>query len=136
MERLQNQCIRFVFGLRKFDHITEYRERLKWLTIRRRRELHTLSLLFNVLTNPNAPQYLRERFVYNVEVPRLRSCGDLSLQVTVCSSKTFKRSFTVHAARLWNGIPSEVRKSTNVKSFKSNIKRAWGFDVSDDVDNL
>ncbi|KAJ2951962.1 hypothetical protein O0L34_g4221 [Tuta absoluta] len=135
MERLQNQCIRFVFGLRKFDHITEYRERLKWLPIRRRRDLHTLSLLFNVLTNPAAPQYLRERFAFNVAAPRLRSYGDLSLQMTVCSSTTFKKSFTVHAARLWNGLPAEVRNSINVKMFKSNIRKVWGYDLGD-IDNL
>ncbi|CAH2237662.1 jg11339 [Pararge aegeria aegeria] len=52
LERLQNICIRFVFGLRKFDHISEYRVRLKWLPIRLRRELHLLSFLYSILNNP------------------------------------------------------------------------------------
>ncbi|CAH0678045.1 unnamed protein product [Spodoptera exigua] len=33
LERLQNLCIRFIFGLRKYDHVSEFRSRLKWLPI-------------------------------------------------------------------------------------------------------
>ncbi|CAH2219687.1 jg3596, partial [Pararge aegeria aegeria] len=58
----QNLCIRFIFGLRKFDHVSEYRARLKWLPIRLRRNLHLLSFLYYVLYNPHAPSYLKERF--------------------------------------------------------------------------
>ncbi|CAG9137835.1 unnamed protein product [Plutella xylostella] len=34
LERLQNTCIRFIFGLRKYDHVSSYRAKLKWLPIR------------------------------------------------------------------------------------------------------
>ncbi|KAI5652169.1 hypothetical protein NE865_00507 [Phthorimaea operculella] len=135
MERLQNQGIRFIFGLRKFDHVTEFRQRLRWLPIRQRRDLHTLSLLFNVLFNPAAPQYLRERFVYhNVTDSRLRSCGDLSLHTPACRTKTFSQSFTIGAARLWNKIPTDVRKSSNIITFKLNLRKLWGVDQNDSDD--
>ena len=62
LERLQNLCIRYVFGLRKYDHITEYRSQLKWVGIRDRRHLHMLTLLFNILHNPHTPTYLSSRF--------------------------------------------------------------------------
>ena len=62
LERLQNLCIRYVFGLRKFDHISEFRSRLNWVAIRDRRNLHTLSLLYNILNNPHSPSYLVSRF--------------------------------------------------------------------------
>ena len=52
LERLQNLCIRFIFGLRKYDHISEYRSRLKWVEIRDRRNLHLLTLLYNILNYP------------------------------------------------------------------------------------
>ena len=55
LERLQNLCIRYVFGLRKFDHISEFRSRLNWVAIRDRRNFHTLSLLYNILNNPHSP---------------------------------------------------------------------------------
>lgn len=45
LERLQNFCIRFIFGLRKYDHVSPFRVMLKWLPIRLRRNMHILSLL-------------------------------------------------------------------------------------------
>lgn len=40
LERLLNLCIRYIFGLRKYDHVTEFRNKLKWLNIRHRRCAH------------------------------------------------------------------------------------------------
>ena len=33
LERILNFCIRFIFGLRKYDHISEFHIKLKWLPI-------------------------------------------------------------------------------------------------------
>ncbi|CAG9104276.1 unnamed protein product [Plutella xylostella] len=49
LERLQNLCIRFIFGLRKYDHISEYRAQLQWLPIRLRRNTHILNILRTAL---------------------------------------------------------------------------------------
>ena len=64
LERLQNFCIRFIFGLRKYDHVSEFRKKLKWLPIRFRRNTHILSLLYSILFIPTTPQYLKERFEF------------------------------------------------------------------------
>jgi hypothetical protein len=42
LERLLNLAIRFIFGLRKYDRISEYRSQLQWLSIRDRRNVHIL----------------------------------------------------------------------------------------------
>ena len=34
LERLQNVCIRYIFGLRKYDHISKFRSQLNWLADR------------------------------------------------------------------------------------------------------
>lgn len=49
LERLQNLCIRFICGLRKYDHISELSSKLMWLPIRSRRNLHIISHLYSVL---------------------------------------------------------------------------------------
>lgn len=36
LERQQNLCIRFIYNLKKYDHISCYRAQLNWLPIRRR----------------------------------------------------------------------------------------------------
>lgn len=54
--------IRFMFGLRKYDHISEYRAKFKWLPIRLHRNMHIITLLYSTLLFPHTPLYLKERF--------------------------------------------------------------------------
>lgn len=123
LERLQNMCIRFIFGLRKFDHISEFRLQLKWPTMQSRREMHILSFLYNILFNPAAPEYLRQRLQYQSDASggRLRSADSLALGFPSHSSQTYTKSFTVHATRLWNSLPVSVRKSCSLAVFKVNL---------------
>ncbi|KAJ8733365.1 hypothetical protein PYW08_001663 [Mythimna loreyi] len=123
LERLQNLCIRFIFGLRKYDHVSEFRAKLKWLPIRRRRDTHILSLLYTVLHNPNSPQYLRERFEYFV--PRGKPCrtaNSLLLRTPFHTSSRYDGSFSVTAVRLWNSLPLSIRDSPSLEIFKRRIK--------------
>ncbi|CAH2104398.1 unnamed protein product [Euphydryas editha] len=123
LERLQNLCIRFIFGLRKFDHVSRFRAELKWLPIRLRRDTHILCLLYNILFNPLLPNYLRERFKFlHPPGSSCRSNVQLLLRIPSHSSKSYSSSYTVHAARLWNSLPSSIRTSTSIFIFKKNLK--------------
>lgn len=123
LERLQNLCIRFIFGLRKYDHISEYRAVLKWLPIRLRRNTHILCLLYNALNNPNAPQYLRSKFTYLSSHGRaLRSQENKMLSVPQHTSAAYSGSFAVKAVNLWNSLPVEVRLSSSLNVFKNSLK--------------
>ena len=124
LERLQNFCIRFIFGLRKYDHISEFRNRLKWLPIRLRRNTHILSLLYNVLFNPTTPLYLKERFkfLHDTHAKFLRSSEDLRLEMPIHSTTHYDKSFTVQAVRLWNALPIPIRKAQSIGCFKRMLK--------------
>ncbi|CAK1577919.1 unnamed protein product [Parnassius mnemosyne] len=124
LERIQNLCIRFIFGLRKYDHISEFRKQLKWLPIRLRRNTHILSTLYSVLFNPSTPHYLKDRFQYlSLTHNRfLRSSVNLSLSTPSHSSSFFKKSFTVTAVRLWNSLPLHIRRAQSLHSFKCLVK--------------
>ncbi|KAI5746491.1 hypothetical protein M8J77_004142 [Diaphorina citri] len=41
VQRLQNSCVRYVFGLRKYDHVTMCRLSLGWMTVEQRRDIRT-----------------------------------------------------------------------------------------------
>lgn len=64
VERLKNFYIRLIFGLYKFDQISEHRNKLNWLPIRLRRNIDILTLLCNILFNPHTSLYLEERFEF------------------------------------------------------------------------
>lgn len=124
LERLQNICIRFIFGLRKFDRVSQFRTELKWLTMSQRRDLHILTLLFSMLSNPSAPNYLRSLFtpLASHGLP-LRSAARGILQIPTHRSSFYTSSFTAQAARLWNQLPDDIRLAPTLLSFKNRIKR-------------
>lgn len=124
LERLQNFCIRFIFGLRKYDHISQYRSKLKWLPIRLRRNAHILSLLYNILFNPLTPRYLKERFnfLHNANVLNLRSSENLALSMPQHGTVFYDHSFSVKAVRLWNLLPVTIRRAQSLSTFKSQVK--------------
>lgn len=122
LERLQNLCIRFVYGLRKYDHVSDFRDQLKWLKIRERRDVHTLCLLFNILNNPLSPNYLKERFTPLFDGRRpVRSVSNRMLTTPLHNTSGFSDSFTVTAVRLWNSIPHTFREVSSVEVFKSKL---------------
>lgn len=126
LERLQNVCIRFIFGLRKYDHISQFRSQLKWLPIRHRRNAHVLSTLYNILYNPSAPSYLRNLFHFSrAQDKPCRSNVRTSLAIPTHHSDFFSYSFTVHAARLWNALPYEVRDCPSLPVFKKRVKEHY-----------
>lgn len=126
LDRLLNYGIRFIFNVRKYDHISEYRNRLQWLNVRLRRNMHVLSLLYTILFNTNSPPYLTERFQYlsSHGVP-LRSADNLLLLIPCHTSTCYSDSFTVNAARLWNDLPLEVRNSPSIVFFKKRLKEYY-----------
>ena len=129
LERLQNLVIRFIFGLKKFDHISQYRVRLQWLSVENRRNLHTVTLLYSILFHPDTPSYLKERFSFlgsNSCIPfSLRSKSDNVLEIPLCRTHCYSKSFTVEAVKLWNALPREVRQSTSINIFKHKAKHYY-----------
>lgn len=61
LERLINFCIRFVFDLRRDVHITPYRRRLGWLTVKSRR-LYFLGIAIFNISRSKAPRYILDLF--------------------------------------------------------------------------
>ncbi|KAG7310019.1 hypothetical protein JYU34_004547 [Plutella xylostella] len=128
LERLQNLCIRFIFGLRKYDHISEYRARLKWLPIRLRRNTHILCLLYNVLNNPSSPAYLKCKFSFlcsHSHGRELRSQENKLLSIPNHNAASYSDSFAMKAASLWNSLPVSVRLSPSLATFKINVKKHY-----------
>ncbi|KAG7295249.1 hypothetical protein JYU34_022246 [Plutella xylostella] len=124
LERLQNVCIRFIYGLRKYDHVSEFRRKLKWLPIHHRRNTHILSLLYSILFNPSSPSYLKERFEFRFTThnKNLRSTENLRINIPPHTTSFYSNSFTVQAIQLWNALPLNIRQAPSPASFKRMIK--------------
>ena len=74
IQRLQNSCMRFVFGLRKYDHISNCYEKNKTLNMENRRKLHSLILMHKISIGL-APEYLSEKLVRHSDLHEYNTCG-------------------------------------------------------------
>lgn len=113
-----NDKIRYIFGLKRNDHVTEYRQRLNELTPESRAKLHSAVMIFKQL-KIQSPVYLNLMFVRNGESYRYPD----NLRVNFNSRTAFDdRAFSYSAINFWNNIPVGIRKSESLASFKLNLK--------------
>jgi hypothetical protein len=57
-----NNCVRYIFNLRKYDHISASYDKLGWLRISERRDFQTLCAVYKMLHEPQPP-YLSDLFI-------------------------------------------------------------------------
>lgn len=122
LQTLQNQCIRFVFGVRKYEHISPYRRQLKWLTTKSRRKYLLGSLIYKILST-RQPIYLFELLEQYFSFPTrdLRSTGQKTFDIPFNKSKIFDKTFQYKAISLWNNLPKNVTDSETLNSFKNRL---------------
>ena len=119
IQRLSNSCLRYIFGVRRDDHITPYRERLGWLTCYMRRMYFTLIIMYKILRF-HRPEYLTQIFVKYV--PKETARGDLltrELDMPDLEKWHGNTSFQVQGTKSWNSLPSKIRFLPSLNSFKT-----------------
>ena len=67
LQKVQNACYRYIYGVRKYDHITPYINKAKCLKIAGRTKYHALVQMHKIL-NHNAPTYLSNRITYRQDI--------------------------------------------------------------------
>lgn len=122
LQRLQNSCVRFIFNLKYFDHVSTYYTRLRWLRLNDRRKCHNLILLYKVLSS-STPIYLSSRFVTVSSHHRFntRSQSTSLLSIPLHSSTIYSKSFTLSASREWNLLDGNTRNSVSLSIFRNTI---------------
>ena len=121
LQSIQNAAARLLTGTRKYDHITPVLRELNWLPITSRIQYKVTLLVYKTLHGP-APQYLQDLIQYRSARPGLRSAGIL-LNVPMTRSVTYgDRAFCSIGPTWWNSLPSELKTSPSVDSFKRNLK--------------
>ena len=111
LQLLENMAARFVFGARKFDHISPILVKRHWLPISYHVVFKLLLLVFKAL-NGLGPRYLVELLQYHNHSRTLRS---YFLELLLQQKSNTK--FSTCAPRLWNNVPLDFRRSKSVSTF-------------------
>ena len=135
LQSIVNCAIRFIYNVRKRDHITPYIMKSHILPVKYRIDFKVCTLVFNCLNN-SAPEYLKDLVKWNIPSRPLdngissnnhprRTQDPFLLEIpTDFGNRTRYRSrcFSHYAPRCWNKLPYELRSHTSKDVFSNNLK--------------
>ena len=106
----------------KYEHIRPILLELHWLPVSQRILFKILLLTYKAL-NGLAPAYISDLLSRYIPARQLRSATEFLLKVPTYNLKTYgDRAFSVCVPKLWNSLPLNVKLSSGIASFKSNLK--------------
>lgn len=111
LSRCKNAALRFVTNTRKSEHITPIYKALKIMPYATRRNYNCMVLLATVL-KAQQPHYLSQKFSFRmIEEPGSKRRSTLDLKISLALSSSYRFSFAIGAANLWNQLPVNIRES-------------------------
>jgi len=122
LQRLQNACIRFIFDLKKSDHVTQFYEHLGWMKLDGRRQLGQGLLLYRIIKN-QTPIYLFDKLKFVSQVHERRNRFSRNhLVIPIHRTVKYSKSFIVTASKLWNSLSMFSLLSYSYHGFKVRLK--------------
>ena len=123
LQKVQNNAARLVLKCPKSSHASPLLQSLHWLPVEKRIG-YKLALLCYKSLNGLSPSYLSDLLTIYTPSRQLRSSSDSHiLQISRFHARTLgERSFSFQAPSFWNNLPSALRTSNSLSSFKSSLK--------------
>lgn len=120
LQKIQNSCFRFAYGIKKYEHISFKIAETKKLKLDKLRNVHLLSLVHKVLLS-NKPIYLYLKLNRFRDVNSFKTRNTSILVIPRHSTAMFKRCFTYVACKLYNGLPARFQ-NYSIVNFKKKLK--------------
>ena len=127
LQKLQNSCVRYIFGLKKHDHVTPFYDKLNWRKLKDSRKLKSLLMVHSTLA-VSQPRYLRcqFQFIKDKHSRITKSSASNMLAIPKFKTQNFAQSFIVSASQGWNQLPASARNMTSKQAFKKFILKLIG----------
>ena len=120
LQTAQNKTIRFLLGEHPRFHIGgEQFVKVNMLPVRFRVDQLKLNHMYKIHTG-TAPEYLRNSFSVNLSTHNTRN--NAVSYVTPHVNSYGKNSFVYTASKAWNDLPTSVKNTTSLLSYKRAVK--------------
>ncbi|KAK0169327.1 hypothetical protein PV328_012197 [Microctonus aethiopoides] len=122
LQRLMNSAIRFIYNIRRDEHITPFRLKLRWLTVRDRRKYFMAILVYKILFGVT-PDYIKEIFeLRRVDLRQSeRNIKPQTFQIPNHRTSLYSKSFHIAAINLWHSLPTEITSIPALPMFKRTL---------------
>ena len=123
LQKLQNSCVRFAYGLRKYDHISGVIKNKCILNLKSRRLLHSLTLMYKIKIG-KAPSYLCNRIRTHIEIHHHFTRNRNDIHTPFARTKARNMSYFVHISKKFNELNRNINiANVSVNTFKLRCKR-------------
>ena len=113
-----NSITRYVYGLRRYDHISSFSKSIYGMSLDNLFKLRTLTMLHNIIQS-HQPEYLYNKINFTRSE---RSCDIIPVRYTFLVSE---RQFYVHSIRLWNSLPRSVKIISSPTMFGKTLRELF-----------
>lgn len=128
IQRLQNSCLRFCYGIRKFQHISHKLFDIKWLRMQYRFRLRAV-VFYHKLVTTKQPPYLYRRITFRTDIHNLNVRRKNMIYPPSFKTALFQRSFTFQIYKIYNSVPDSL-KQLRVPAFrKAMFRLLWDLQV-------
>jgi exonuclease III len=121
VQRVQNSCLRLIFGIRKYDHVSHKLSALNWLNMHYRRQLAIATFYYKVISEKQ-PSYLYELIPFRTDVHHLNLRNKGHLVPPRHHTALFQKSFQYQIAKFYNNLSDEF-KNLSVTCFKNKYRQ-------------
>lgn len=121
IQRVQNACLRYVYGIRKYDRISHTLRICNWLNMRNRVTLRA-ACLYHSIVQFKSPVYLYEKISFRTDVHNLNIRNKGLITPPIHRTALYERSFSYSIYKLYNAIPDSM-KSLTKNSFKRTMQQ-------------
>lgn len=116
MNVLYNNIARYVYGLKRSDHISTFSFRIFNMSFINLMKFRTLLLLHKII-NTKEPLYLHNRIQF-FKSNRIKKITQFKYRLLLS-----ERQFYIYAIRLWNLLPTNLHRITSITHFKHSLSK-------------
>ena len=125
IQKAQNTCIRFIFGLRKYDHISSYFTQLETLNMEERRTLHGLTTMHKIIRKL-APIYLISKIKFHNDNHNYNTRNRNNIVLGVSRTQTYSNSYFPTFSKLYNNLNNRQNcMDLSIYTFRKYAREPW-----------
>ena len=122
LQKVQNNAARLILKKSKREHVTPLLFELHWLPVKVRIDFKLAVMGYRFFEN-SLPTYLSLKLQHYQPTRCLRSSDNCLLVQPHRHTKTFgERSFSFQVPNIWNKLPTNLKKSSSLSTFKKQLK--------------
>ena len=121
IQRVQKSCLRYIYGIKKYEPVSYKLKSAGWLTMKSRRLLHSCCLYQSIMLN-KTPPYLYNKIKFRTDIHSLNLRFRGLISPPIYKKLIFTRSFSYNVYKLYNDLPTHL-KTLKLTKFRNSYRR-------------